>query len=190
MTFSEWIPDVQPAIHLDDPRRLGRAMRDLHDELRPFEGDLGTLSDLRKDIHRLHGHLRPADAQQADAISSLRVRLDALEEVVFESTLPTQALHGDVSLSNLLRTPERLVWNDFEDTFRGPVHWDLASCVSSVRIRGASSSFVGEMLDAYRWDDEQELASFIAAQDVYDEIWQMYDRQRRRRHELRGMLGP
>jgi hypothetical protein len=186
MTFSEWIPDVQPATHLDDPHRLGRALRDLHDELRRFEGDLGTLADLREDIHRLHGQLRPADAQQADSISSLRVRLDAVEEVVFESTLPTQALHGDVSLSNLLRTPQRLVWNDFEDTFRGPVHWDLASCVSSVRIHGASSSFVREMLDAYRWDDEQELAPFIAAQDVYDEIWQMYDRQRRRYHELRS----
>lgn len=29
-------------------------------------------------------------------------------------------------------------------------------------------------------DDAQELAPFIVAQDVYDEIWQMDDRQRRR----------
>jgi hypothetical protein len=180
MTFSEWIPDVEPATHLDDAHRLGRALRDLHDELRPFDGDLGNLDALREDIYHLHGQLRPADGQEADAISSLRARLDALREVVFESTLPTQALHGDVSLSNLLHTSQRLIWNDFEDTFRGPVHWDLASYVSSLRTRGASSSLVREMLNAYRWDDEQELAPFIAAQDVYDEIWQMYDRQRRR----------
>jgi aminoglycoside phosphotransferase (APT) family kinase protein len=183
MTFSEWIRDVGPVTHLDDAHRLGRALRDLHDELRPFDGDLGDLRAVREDIERLHGQLRPADAGETDVISSLRARLDALREVVFESAHPTQALHGDVSLSNLLGTPQRLVWNDFEDTFRGPVHWDLASYVESLRIRGASSSFVGEMLNAYRWDDEQELASFIAAQDVYVEIWQMYDRQRRRSHE-------
>jgi hypothetical protein len=179
MTFTEWIPDVERATHLDDAHRLGRALRDLHDELRPFEGDLGSLHDLREDIERLHGQLRPADAREADAISSLRARLDALSEVVFESTLPTQAVHGDVSLSNLLHTPQRLIWNDFEDTFRGPVHWDLAGYVISVRTRGAGSHFVRRMLTAYRWDVEQELAPFIAAHDVYGEIWQMYDRQRR-----------
>jgi Phosphotransferase enzyme family len=183
MTFSEWIADVEPATGLDDAHRLGRALRDLHDRLRPFEGDLGDLGDVREDIERLHRQLRPVDASEVDAISSFRARLDALGEVVFESTLPTQALHGDVSLGNLLWTRRRRVWNDFEDTFRGPVHWDLASYVGSLRIRGASSSFVRTMLDAYGWGDEQELAPFIAAQDVYDEIWQMYDRQRRRRQK-------
>lgn len=180
MTFAEWIPDVQLATNLDDAHRLGRALRDLHDQLRPFDGDLGDLGDLREDIERLHGELRPAGAREAQAITSLRARLDALREVVFESTLPAQALHGDVSLRNLLRTPRRLIWNDFEDTFRGPVHWDLASYVGSLRADGATSRFVLEMLDGYGWDDELELAPFMAAQDVYDEIWRMYDRQRRR----------
>lgn len=189
MTFSEWIPDVEPT-HVDDAHRLGRALRDLHDELRPFDGDLGTLRALREDIERLHGQLRPADARQADAISSLRARLDALREVAFESTLPTQALHGDVSLSNLLRTPQRLVWNDFEDTFRGPVHWDVASYVVSLRNRGASSLFVRDMLDAYGWGDEEELAPFFAAHAVYDEIWRMYDRQRRHGHQQPSQAAP
>jgi hypothetical protein len=183
MTFSEWIPDVVPATHLDDAHRLGRALRDLHDKLRPFEGDLGNLRDLREDIERLHGQLRPADALEADTITSLRARLDALREVVFESTLPTQALHGDVSLSNLLHTPQRLIWNDFEDTFRGPVHWDLAGYVISLRNRGANSRFVRSMLNAYGWEGDHELAPFIAAHDVYDETWRMYDRQSCRSHE-------
>jgi len=109
---------------------------------------------------------------------------------VFESTLPAQALHGDVSLSNLLHTPRRLVWNDFEDTFRGPVHWDVASYVISLRTRGVSSSFVRRMLDAYGWGDEQELAPFIAAHAVYDGIWQMYDSQRRSSRELHCQATP
>jgi hypothetical protein len=186
MTFTEWIPavepgpEVEPAGELDDARGLGRTLRDLHDRLRPFEGELGGLRDLREDVERLLGRLRPADAQERDAISSLRDRLDALRTVVFESSLPAQALHGDVSLRNLLRTPHRLLWNDFEDTFRGPVHWDVASYVGSLRIHGASERSVREMLEAYGWHDQQELAPFLAAQDVYDEIWRMYDRQRRR----------
>ncbi len=185
MTFTEWIsevagPDVQPTAYLDDPGRLGRTLRDLHDELRSFEGELGGLRELGDDIERLLGQLRPSDAQESDTISSLREQLDRLRSVVFESSLPTQALHGDVSIRNLLRTPRRLVWNDFEDTFRGPAHWDVASYVGSLRIHRASERQVREMLAAYGWDDEQELAPFLAAQDVYDEIWRMYDRQRRR----------
>jgi hypothetical protein len=186
MTFTEWIPEVepgpavQPTGRLDEARELGRTLRDLHDELRRFEGELGGLRDLRDDIERLLGQLRPADAQESDANSTLGERLDMLRTVVFESIRPTQALHGDVSLRNLLRTPRRLVWNDFEDTFRGPVHWDVASYVGSLRIDGASEPFVREMLNAYGWDNEQELLPFLAAQDVYDDIWRMYDRQRRR----------
>jgi hypothetical protein len=178
MTFSAWIPDVEPHTGLDDADQLGRLLRDLHDELRPFDGALGSLRDLREDIERLHGQLRPADAREADAISSLAARLNALREVVFEAALPTQALHGDVSLSNLLHPPQGPIWNDFEDTFRGPVHWDLAGYATSLRTRGASSLFVRRMLDAYGWGDERELAPFIAGHAVYDEIWRMYDRQR------------
>src|SRR5450755_3661442 len=83
-------------------------------------------------------------------------------------------------LPNLRRTPDRRLWNDFEDTFRGPVHWDVASYVGSLRIHGANERTVREMLEGYGWNDEQELAPFLAAQDVYDEIWRMYDHQRRR----------
>ena len=98
---------------------------------------------------------------------------------MFESGLPTQALHGDVSLRNLLHTPRRLLWNDFEDTFKGPVHWDVASAVESPRLHGAHARSITEMLHAYGRLDEPEIVPFLAAQDVYDEIWRFYDRERR-----------
>ena len=47
-------------------------------------------------------------------------------------------------------------------------------------MHGASERAVREMLEGYGWDDQDELAPFLAAQDVCDEIWRMYDRQRRR----------
>lgn len=180
MAFTEWVAEADLATHLDDAHGLGRTLRNLHDELRSLEGELGDLDELRERIERLLVQLRPVDAQQAAAIASLDARVNALRTVVFESDLPAQALHGDVSLRNLLRTPHRLVWNDFEDTFRGPVHWDVASYVGSLRMHGANERTVREMLDGYGWGDEKELAPFLAAQDVYDEIWRMYDGQRRR----------
>ena len=180
MTFSEWVPDAEHRSNREDANHLGGALRTLHEELRGFDGDLGGLPDLRDDIRRLHGRLAPSDSLATAQVSSLDRRLEALDDVVFRSTLPAQALHGDVSLSNLFRTPRGFVWNDFEDTFRGPIHWDVASYVGSLRSRGMSPSFVARMLEGYGWDDEQALAPFILAQEVYDEIWQMYDNQRRR----------
>lgn len=179
MTFVAWVPDAAPTTDLADARRLGRALRELHEALRPFEGELAGLGDLGEDIARLHGQLRPSANVDATTIAALSARLDDLRESVFASTLPAQALHGDASLGNLLRTPRGLVWNDFEDCFRGPVHWDVAGYAIGLRNRGASERAVREMLDGYGWGDEAELAPFLAAHGVYDEIWRLYDRQRR-----------
>jgi hypothetical protein len=185
MIFTEWVSEVEPAperrseVHVYDARELGRMLRQLHDQLRPFDGELAGLRELGEDIERLLSQLRPTNAHQRDAIASLGDRLNMLKTTVFESDLPTQALHGDVSLRNLLRTPRRLLWNDFEDTFKGPVHWDLASAVGSLRMHGADAPTVRKMLDAYSRVDERELAPFLAAQHVYDGIWRLYDGQRR-----------
>ena len=163
MTFTESISDIEPPADLEDAHRLGCALRELHDAMRPFDGDLGGLRDLRDDVERLHGRLAPGDAGEAEAIRALRVRLDAVWARVLEPAHPVQALHGDVSLGNLLQTPRRLIWNDFEDTFRGPLHWDLAGWVMSLRARGAGATFIARMLAAYGWDDERELVPFYAA---------------------------
>ncbi len=80
---------------------------------------------------------------------------------------------------NLFRTDGRLIWNDFEDTFRGPVHWDLAGYVMSLEWRGADADFIARVLDAYGGVESHELAPFTAAHQVYDEIWQAFDAQRR-----------
>ncbi len=179
MTFSEWLLLEPHTPRRADADEFGRALRALHQELLPFDGDLGTLMDVREDIERLGRLLRPSPALSAEMIAALRARLVALDDVVFRSTLPVQALHGDVSLTNLLHTPEGPVWNDLEDTFRGPVQWDLAGCVMSLQTRGADAGCVRRALDAYGWADEQQLAPYIAAHELYYEIWQLYDEQRR-----------
>jgi Ser/Thr protein kinase RdoA (MazF antagonist) len=179
ITFVEWIPDVQNGRPPADAAAVGRTLRTLHDELRTFHGELGTLSDLRDDVERLHGLLAPSEVVDAGRLASLLARLDGAWDVLLGAELPVQALHGDASLGNVLHTPDRLVWNDFEDVFRGPVHWDVAGYVMGLRAQGADHAFVRQVLDHYGWGDESELAPFISAHQVYDEIWQLYDRQRR-----------
>jgi Ser/Thr protein kinase RdoA (MazF antagonist) len=98
---------------------------------------------------------------------------------VFDSTQPAQALHGDAGIGNLLRTDEGLLWNDLEDVCTGPVAWDVAGVVTSARARGASDAFIEEILDAYGGPRVDELADFIAADELYTTIWQSYDAQRR-----------
>ncbi len=179
MTFWEWVAhENHPGVG-HDAEKLGRTLRDLHHALSTFTGELGELIDVWHDIERLHRQLRPTEALDAATIDSLHERLRSVRVPVFEAPLPVQALHGDVSLSNLLDAGGRLVWSDFEDTFRGPVHWDVASYATSLSDRGADSRFVAEVLDAYGWADEQALTPFVEAQEVYVEIWRLYDAQRR-----------
>ncbi|HKO38556.1 MAG TPA: aminoglycoside phosphotransferase family protein [Solirubrobacterales bacterium] len=178
MTFWEWVAHRGSELR-DGAERLGRALRELHDELSAFPGELAGFGDLQQDVDRLLRQLRPTAALAAQRIDSLRARLFDLSDTVFAAPLPAQALHGDASLSNLLCGGERLVWNDFEDTFRGPVHWDLAGYLISLEARGANPDFVDRTLEAYGGVDKRELAPFTAAHHVYDEIWGLYDAQRR-----------
>lgn len=180
MTFWESL-DHRGQAGLDDgAEALGRVLRALHDQMSAFSGDLPGFVAVGQRIERLARLLRPTPALSPERISSLEARLLALGERVFGAPLPAQALHGDASLFNLLRsTAGRLVWNDFEDTLRGPVHWDLAGYLISLELRGADPAFVARALDAYGGIDERELEPFRAAHDVYDEIWQLYDAQRR-----------
>lgn len=168
MTFASWV-ELDGKTGPDDPELLGLALRELHRELAEFTGELGTMLDLQADIERLCRQLPPGP--RADAFGE---RLAALTEPVFETDLPTQALHGDASLSNLLRTPLGSVWNDFEDVLRGPVHWDIAGFVMALENADADPAFIRAALDAYGWDHEQDLAPFTEAHRLYSEIWELY----------------
>jgi len=115
------------------------------------------------------------------AIDWLRFELDALTPAVFESSLSTQALHGDASMSNLLRTDSGLVWNDLEDVCAGPVAWDVSGLVASARARGQTAKFIEELLAAYGEPGVERLASFLEAHALYDVVWQAFEARRRPR---------
>ena len=161
------------------PRELGRSLRDLHVALADFPGDLGPISEVRDWLARLLAELHPSPALTQRDIDRLRFELDGLTPAVFGSSLPAQALHGDVSIGNLLRTDGRLLWNDLEDVCAGPVDWDVAGLVASATRRGHSARFVEELLAAYGRTDVDGLQPFLEAHALYDVVWQAFEARRR-----------
>ena len=162
-----------------EPRELGRSLRGLHAALADFPGDLAPLSEVRDWLERLLAELRPSPPLTQRDIDWLRFELDALTPAVFESSLPAQALHGDASMSNLLRTDSGLVWNDLEDVCAGPVAWDIAGLVASARARGQSAKFIQELLAAYGEPDVEGLEPFLEAHALYEIVWHAFEARRR-----------
>jgi hypothetical protein len=172
-----------------EPRELGRSLRGLHAALAGFPGDLAPLSGVRDWLGRLLAELRPSPVLTRDDLDWLRFRMEALTPAVFESSLPAQALHGDASMSNLLRTDRGLVWNDFEDVCAGPVAWDVAGLVASARARGQSATFIEELLAAYGEPGVDGLDAFLEAHALYDVVWQAFEARRRPRAMERAAAG-
>jgi hypothetical protein len=163
------------------PGELGRSLRALHAALADFPGDLAPLSEIRDWLGRLLAELRPSPSMTGQDIDWLRFKLDALNPAVFESSLPAQALHGDASMSNLLRTDSGLVWNDLEDVCAGPVAWDICGLVTSATARGQSATFMQELLAAYGDPGVEDLEAFLEAHALYEVVWQAFEGRRRPR---------
>ena len=163
MTLWKFVPHDDRA---PDPRALGLSLRELHEALAGYPGDLPPLSGIRDWLAGLLDELRDVDR--------LRDELHALSPAVFESSLPAQAIHGDASLSNVLGTAGGPVWNDLEDVCAGPVAWDVAGIVSSARGRGRSEEFVDELLAAYGDPGVDDLEPFLEAHALYEAIWRAF----------------
>jgi Phosphotransferase enzyme family len=162
-----------------EPRELGRSLRRLHAALADFTGDLAPLSDTRDWLKRLLAELRPSSSLTRRDIDWLSFKLDALSPAVFESTLPVQALHGDASMSNVLRTEGGLLWTDLEDVCLGPVAWDICGLVSSASSRGQSAAFIDELVAAYGDPGVDDLQPFLDAHALYEVVWQAFEGRHR-----------
>lgn len=178
MTLWKFVPHDAEALP-PKPRELGRSLRRLHAELADFPGDLAPLSETRDWLERLLAELGPSPSFTRQDIDWLHFKLDALTPAVFESSLPAQALHGDVSMSNLLRTESGLVWNDLEDVCVGPIAWDISGLVSSARARGQSPTFISELLAAYGDPGVEDLEAFLEAHALYEVVWHAFEGRRR-----------
>jgi hypothetical protein len=98
------------------PSVLGRLLRDLHDGLDGYRGDLPVLVGPLTDI------------ATAMRLSDHRLLHDTAAWLLpLVGTWPTRPVHGDAHAGNVLHTASGPLWLDFEDVCLGPVEWDLAS---------------------------------------------------------------
>ncbi len=166
MNFWEFVTriDAEP-----DPREIGRTLRQCHDIMRTFDEPLPKFAILTESLAILNDRsLFPAATQQM-----LRDHLTTSIDVL--SQFPHQPLHGDAHMGNLMSTTRGLLWTDWEDTFAGPVEWDVASIIWNAQILDGDEITVAAILDSYRdaggHIDEKALQQSLIARAAVITAW-------------------
>ncbi|GDY33317.1 phosphotransferase enzyme family protein [Gandjariella thermophila] len=166
LEMSFWTHLPHDPARMPAPEDVGRLLADLHHALRGYPGELPGHAPL-DDVDATLALLDRAGVVAGDDLALLRAHRDRLAETLHTSR-STQPLHGDAHPGNLLLTPEGPVWNDFEDTWRGPVAWDLACLAETPRLDGPAA--VAGYPDP---PEDGELAHFRAARRVQGTLWVM-----------------
>jgi hypothetical protein len=122
---------------------IGRTLNLCHGIMRRFPHPLPKLAILRESLDILRQRTLFPPAQQMMLADHLRKALELLDNC------DLQPLHGDAHMGNLMNTTRGLLWTDWEDTFAGPVEWDLASIIWNARVLEDDHSTVRQILDAY-----------------------------------------
>lgn len=141
LNFWEFVTriDAEP-----DPHEIGRTLRQCHKIMRNFPEPPPKLAILTESLAILDERaLFPRSTQQM-----LRDHLCTSIDVL--AAFPHQPLHGDAHMGNLMSTTIGLLWTDWEDTFSGPVEWDVASIIWNAQILDEDQATVDAILNAYR----------------------------------------
>lgn len=152
------VSDETPA-----PEVAGRMLAELHAALRDYRGELPLLApplnDIPRGLARLDGM---PEVLSASDVSMLRRVGDRLLPAVEDATSLLQPLHGDAHVYNLIPSARGLLWNDFEDTCKAPVAWDLTTL----------SDPENQMLAAYPGAPSAEtLDSFRRVRLLHAAVW-------------------
>lgn len=140
MTFWRLLETGPPNASVD-PREAGRSLRAIHEAAVGFEGTLRHIGPIAE-IARLAERIAPQRPAAAEEIRGFLTRI-----VIPDG--PVQALHGDAHLGNVFVERERQVWIDWEESWRGPVAWDLASLDHRRRVFGQLTGPIAAAFAAY-----------------------------------------
>ncbi|MEA2269560.1 MAG: hypothetical protein QOC64_2170, partial [Solirubrobacteraceae bacterium] len=81
-------------------------------------------------------------------------------------------MHGDAHLGNVIATARGPLWNDWEDTFRGPVVWDLDALHASTRVSGGDQGAVAAAQRGYGAAPEPGLLGLLVeARAFQGTVW-------------------
>lgn len=122
------ILDAQP-----NPQLVGQMLADLHTVLLDYPEDLPLLAPPLNDIPRGLERLKQrGDILTTDDLMLLQGTYDRLLPQLHQ-TDQLQPLHGDANGANLISTVDGWLWNDFEDTCKGHIAWDLINLDDTAR---------------------------------------------------------
>ncbi len=148
-----------------DPTVIGHTLRQCHQIMSHFPESLPNLAIISESLTILdERELFPKSTQQM-----LRDHLTASTQVL--SSYPHQPLHGDAHMGNLMNTTRGLLWTDWEDTFAGPVEWDVASVIWNAKLLDEDPATVKAILDAYGPVDEKALNQSLIGRAAVMTAW-------------------
>ena len=130
-----------------EPEAVGNTLRHCHAVLSAFPEPLPTLAIITETVDLLET-LERRSLFPKETLELLHSHLTRSVEVL--APLPHQPLHGDAHYGNLMNTTDGLLWTDWEDTFAGPVEWDLASIIWNARILDEDHDTADRILAAYQ----------------------------------------
>jgi len=130
-----------------NPEDIGRTLHQCHEVLRSCAQPLPKLAIMTESLALLDT-LAEKNAFPELKLTLLRDHLTTSLEVLNHG--PHQPLHGDAHMGNLMNTTIGLLWSDWEDTFCGPVEWDIASVIWNAKILEEDYDTTESILTAYR----------------------------------------
>ena len=140
LNFWQFVTQVEAE---PEPAEIGRTLHHCHAIMREFPQPLPALAIVRESLEILQDRMLFPPRQQQMLMDHLRRALHTLEPTT------QQALHGDAHLGNLMNTTRGLLWTDWEDTFAGPVEWDIASVIWNAQVLEEDQAKVSQILAGY-----------------------------------------
>jgi Ser/Thr protein kinase RdoA (MazF antagonist) len=169
LSFWTYVGDHGPV----DPAAAGAALRDVHEALRGFHGSLPVFG-LVTEAEALLAHVAAEERIDPDTAHALYDRIEELRTMMVPLRGTVQPLHGDAHLRNVLNGPGGPLWNDWEDTCIGPVHWDAACLLATHRVTGEEPEAETALSAAGLELDPAELGLWIEARVLQGAIWTIY----------------
>jgi len=141
MNFWEFVTatDAEP-----DPVEIGTSLQECHEIMKSFAEPLPHLAILTESLQIVRERGLFPEATSSLLADHLTRSITVLGD------FPQQPLHGDAHPGNLMTTTRGLLWTDWDDTFSGPVEWDLASVIWNAQILDQDHATVDSILNAYR----------------------------------------
>jgi hypothetical protein len=155
-----WPVSLWELVEIDgavDPAEAGRSLRLVHGIAEGYDGELSRGGRVPQ-IRAIAAEMASTAPLESDG---LLTALGAIEAQLPDlSHVPRQAIHGDAHLWNVLPTRSGPRWADWEEAWRGPVAWDIASLEHRRLVFGEYGREISAALEAYGPYDAATVAAF------------------------------